>query len=220
VGESIVEASVGAQLLALRDLELGYCARPGEVDVRVLGPCSVLDEAERLLRGAFPASIFTTADEHLEDVVVRMLAARNETVAIAESCTGGYLAHRLTNVPGASAVFLAGFVPYANEAKAATLGVDPALIEQHGAVSEIVCRQMAEGALRRAVATHALATTGIAGPAGGSAEKPVGTVFIALASAGRETEVQQRRFQTDRKSFKRLVTQAALELLRQRLLAQ
>ncbi len=176
------------------------------------GPGLLLDQAERLLRQAFPASIFTTDDENLEDVVVRMLTARNETVATAESCTGGYLAHRLTNVPGASAVFLAGFVTYANEVKAAALGVDPALIEKHGAVSETVCRQMAEGALRRAGTTHALATTGIAGPGGGSAEKPVGTVFIALASVDGETEVQQRRFQTDRKSFKRLVTQAALEI--------
>ena len=182
VGESVVEAAVGAQLLALPDLELGYCAHAGEVDVRVLGSGPLLDEAERLLRQAFPTSIFTTDDENLEDVVVRMLTARNETVATAESCTGGYLAHRLTNVPGASAVFLGGFVTYANEVKAAALGVDPALIEKHGAVSEIVCRQMAEGALRRAAATHALATTGIAGPGGGSAEKPVGTVFIALAS--------------------------------------
>jgi nicotinamide-nucleotide amidase len=213
-----VEAAVGAQLVAIPDLELGYCARPGEVDVRLLGTVARLDEAERLIRGAFPASIFTTEDEKLEDVVVRLLTEKKETVATAESCTGGYLAHRLTNVPGASLVFRAGYVTYANEAIAA-LGVDPALIAENGAVSVSVCRQMAEGALRRAEVTHALATTGIAGPGVGSSEKPVGTVFIALASAGMKTEVKKRRFQTDRKSFKRLVTQTALELLRQRLLA-
>ncbi|MDQ2658947.1 MAG: competence/damage-inducible protein A [Verrucomicrobiota bacterium] len=218
VGESVVEAAVGPQLVALADLELGYCARAGEVDVRLLGPSPVLDKAERLLRDAFAKSIFTSEDENLEDVVVRMLTKRGETIATAESCTGGYLAHRLTNVPGASAVFHAGYVTYGNEAKAGALGVDPALIEAHGAVSEPVCRAMAEGALRAAGATHALATTGIAGPGGGSVEKPVGTVFIALASVNQATQVQQRRFQTDRESFKHLVTQVALELLRQTLL--
>jgi nicotinamide-nucleotide amidase len=177
-----------------------------------------LEEAERVLRAAFEKSIFAVGDDDLEDVVVRLLTERHETVATAESCTGGYVAHRLTNVAGASAVFGTGFVTYANEAKIAELGVDAQFIEQHGAVSEVVCRQMAEGALRVAQASHALATTGIAGSAGGSAAKPVGTVFIALASSGAETQVQQRRFQTDRESFKRLVSQTALEMLRQRLL--
>lgn len=220
VGESVVEAAVGVEILSLPEIELGYCSRPGEVDVRVLGSHDVLDEAERILRKAFPASIFTTDDEGLEDVVVRMLTERKETIATAESCTGGYLANRLTNVPGASAVFLAGYVTYANETKAEALGIDPGLIREHGAVSETVCRHMAEGALQWAGVTHALATTGIAGPAGGSKEKPVGTVFIALASLGEKTDVQQRRFQADRESFKRLVTQAALESLRQRLVAR
>jgi nicotinamide-nucleotide amidase len=218
VGESLVEAAVGPQLLALPNVELGYCARVGEVEVRVLGSASTLEKADRILRDAFSASIFTVAGEELEEVVVRSLTERRETVATAESCTGGYVANRLTNVPGASAVFGAGYVTYANEAKVASLGVDPRLIEQHGAVSEPVCGQMAEGALRVSGATHALATTGIAGPGGGSPEKPVGTVFIALASVNAETQVQQRRFQMERESFKRLVSQAALEMLRQRLL--
>jgi len=217
MGESVVEAAIGAQLVGIPDLEVGYCARPGEVDLRILGAEATLNQAERIIRDAFPTSIFTTADEDLEDVVVRMMTERKETIVAAESCTGGYLAHRLTNVPGASQVFLAGYVTYANDAKAA-LGVDPALIREHGAVSEAVCRQMAEIAMQKAAATHALATTGIAGPDGGSPGKPVGTVFIALASIGMKTEVQKRRFQVDRESFKRLATQAALESLRQRLL--
>lgn len=219
VGESVVEAAVGQQLLALPDVELGYCARLGEVDVRVLGSGAVLEEAERILRGAFAASIFTTADERLEDVVVHLLTDRGETIATAESCTGGYVANRLTNVPGASAVFEAGYITYSNQAKTASLGVDAALIEEHGAVSAIICGRMAEGALRHSGATHALATTGIAGPGGGTEAKPVGTVFIALASRDKETEVLQRRFLAERESFKRHVSQVALDLLRRRLLA-
>ncbi len=219
VGESIVEAAVGEKILALSQIELGYCARPGEVDVRLLGVSAILDEAEALIRNAFPTKIYTTNDEHLEEVVIRLLAGKSQTVATAESCTGGYLGHRLTNVPGASAVYLGGFISYANELKIAELGVSENLIAENGAVSRVVASAMAEGARKRTNATHALATTGIAGPSGGSEEKPVGTVFIGLASAGAETEVQRFRYFTDRKSFKRLTTQTALEMLRQRLIA-
>jgi nicotinamide-nucleotide amidase len=190
------------------------------VDVRVLGPEAAVVEAERIICAEFPEAVFTDSGESLEGVVVRLLTARRETVAAAESCTGGYLAHRITNVPGASTVFLAGFVTYANEAKASALGVEAELIRLHGAVSEAVVRQMAEGARREANATYALATTGIAGPGGGSPEKPVGTVFIALASAHAETEVLQRLFPADRETFKQLASQHALDLLRRRLSAQ
>jgi nicotinamide-nucleotide amidase len=138
---------------------------------------------------------------------------------VAESCTGGFLAHRITNVPGVSAVFLAGYVTYANEAKEGMLGIDPQLISAHGAVSENVARAMAEGARRRANATCALATTGIAGPGGGTEGKPVGTVFVALAAERAATQVRSFRFPDDRPTFKELTTQAALEMLRRFLLA-
>ncbi|MDQ6655159.1 MAG: nicotinamide-nucleotide amidohydrolase family protein, partial [Verrucomicrobiota bacterium] len=146
VGESVVEKAVGAELLALPGVELGYCAHAGAVDVRVIGPGASITEAEALVRRAFPEELFSTVGETLERVVVRLLAEQSATVAVAESCTGGFLAHRLTNVPGASAVFLAGYVPYANAAKTALLGVEPAMIEEHGAVSESVARAMAVGA--------------------------------------------------------------------------
>jgi nicotinamide-nucleotide amidase len=151
-------------------------------------------------------------------VVVRLLTERQQTLAIAESCTGGFLAHRITNVPGASAVFPAGYVTYSNEAKTAMLGVDPNVIAQHGAVSEAVAKSMAEGGRHQANASFALATTGIAGPGGGTGEKPVGTVFIALASQDAATEVKQLFFPDDRPTFKELTTQAALEMLRRRLI--
>ncbi len=216
VGESVVEAAIGKQLVALPEVELGYCSRPGEVDVRVIGPAPALAEAERIVRGGFARQIFSTNDEQLEEVVVRLLTEQKQTLALAESCTGGALAHRLTNVPGASAVFLAGLVTYANEAKSAFLEVNPELIAEHGAVSQAVAEAMALGARMRAGSDFALATTGIAGPGGGSPDKPVGTVFIALASA-EGVEVQRRHFPSDRLSFKQLATETALELLRERL---
>jgi nicotinamide-nucleotide amidase len=218
VGESVVEAKVGSQLLALPGIELGYCARIGEVDVRVIGNAGVLDQAEGIIRTVFARSMYTSHNEKLEDVLVRLLTESRQRVSTAESCTGGFLAHRITNVPGSSAVFDAGYITYANEAKTELLGVYPALIEEHGAVSEAVARAMAEGALAKSGATFALAITGIAGPGGGSEEKPVGTTFVALAARSAETLVQRRNFQSDRESFKQLATQAALEMLRQRLL--
>ena len=153
----------------------------------------------------------------LEAVVVELLTGAGATVATAESCTGGFLAHRITNVPGASAVFLAGFVTYANEAKERDLGVDTRLLAEHGAVSAQVAAAMAEGARRRANSTFALATTGIAGPGGGSDEKPVGTVYIALAKEGVAPRVEHHRYPTGRETFKDLTTQTALDLIRREL---
>ena len=163
-------------------------------------------------------SIFSTSDESLEEVLVKLLTERKETLALAESCTGGLLANRITNVPGASKVFVAGHVVYANEAKINMLGVDKNLIEKHGAVSEPVAHAMAEGARARARSAYSLATTGIAGPTGGSEEKPVGTVYIALAFADQETMVKRFFFPSDRETFKQLTAQAAFEMLRRRLI--
>ena len=218
VGESGVEELIGEPLLAL-GIELGYCARPGEVDVRTIGKPEVLDEAERIIVEKLGPHIITRDQRTLEKVVVDLLTERTETLALAESCTGGFLAHRITNVAGASAVFLEGFVTYANAAKERSLGVDPTLIATHGAVSEEVARAMAEGARRITGADHALATTGIAGPAGGSEAKPVGTVFIALATKLGSTIVERHRFPSDRENFKHHTTQTALNILRRRLLA-
>lgn len=217
LGESNVEALVGAKLLAIEGLELGYCARPGEVDVRVIGSKAVVARAGEIIVSHLKGNIASTDNRSLEQVVVEMLAGRRETVATAESCTGGFLAHRITNVPGASNVFVEGFVTYANEAKAQALKVDAQLIETHGAVSAEVAAAMAEGARAVVSTDYALSTTGIAGPGGGTELKPVGTVFIALASRNAATIVKQHAFPTDRENFKWLVTQTALDLLRRRL---
>ena len=216
LGESAVEELVGAPLLAL-GLEVGYCARPGEVDLRLIGSAEALARAEKIVAAQLGAQLVSRDQSSLEKVIVDRLSARGETLATAESCTGGLLAHRVTNVPGASAVFLEGFVTYANEAKTRALGVDAALLRAHGAVSREVAAAMAEGARTAAGVDHALATTGIAGPGGGSDAKPLGTVFIALATKLGPTTVEQHRFPTDRETFKDLTAQTALDLLRRRL---
>jgi nicotinamide-nucleotide amidase len=217
VGESIVEKAIGNEVEKIAGVELGYCARPGEVDVRVVGEPDVVKQADAIIQRELGTFIFSTNDEMLEAVLVKLLTERKQTIALAESCTGGLLANRLTNVQGSSEVFLAGYVTYANEAKIDILNVDPKLLEEHGAVSEPVVRAMAEGARTRAKSTYALATTGIAGPSGGSDEKPVGTAYIAFATP-EKTTVKKIFFPTDRETFKELTAQAAFEMLRRKLI--
>ena len=214
----MVEEAIGEKVLAIPGIELGYCARPGEVEVRIIGDRKATQVADAVIRSELGLSIFSDKSEALEEVVVRLLKQRKETLATAESCTGGLIANRITNVSGASEVFLAGYVTYANSVKSDVLKVDSKLIDKHGAVSEAVARAMAEGARTRAASTYGLATTGIAGPTGGSDEKPVGTVYIALASEDSETVARKFFFPTDRETFKQLAAQAALDLLRRRLL--
>ena len=218
VGESLVEEAIGKKVLAIPGIELGYCARPGEVEVRIIGSPEAIQAADRIVRNELGLSIFSANDEALEAVVVTLLKQREQTLATAESCTGGLIANCITNVAGASEVFLVGYVTYANISKTDILSVDPKLIEKHGAVSEPVARAMAEGARTRAGSTYTLATTGIAGPTGGSDEKPVGTVYVALASAEPAVIVKKFFFPTDRETFKQLATQTALDLLRRKLL--
>jgi nicotinamide-nucleotide amidase len=146
------------------------------------------------------------------------LTEKKKTLALAESCTGGGIANRVTNVPGASAIFLGGVVSYANDAKEKFLGVHPESLKQHGAVSEDVAREMAVGAREKFGADFALAVTGIAGPSGGTPEKPVGTVFIALAGAF-GTVVESKFNSYEREAFKQLTAQQALELLRTKLIS-
>lgn len=217
MGESMLEAKVGLQLSERGDLEVGYCARPNQVDFRLIGPKEVLDEVEPLVLAAAGEHLVPGDEGSTEEVVVGLLRDYGATLATAESCTGGHLASRITDVPGSSAVFLEGFVTYSNDSKSALLGVSSELIAAHGAVSEPVVLAMAEGALRRSGARFALATTGIAGPGGGSEEKPVGTVWFALAERGRETQAWKGFFPTDRITFKQAATQSALDRLRSHL---
>jgi nicotinamide-nucleotide amidase len=223
LGESRVEEIIAPHLKHLTDagLTLGYCARVGEVDLRFVAQgCRAqqnVNEAEALTRRLIGDHIFGVDDDELEEGVVRLLTKRKQTLALAESCTGGFIAHRITNVPGASAILWGGAVSYANEAKVKILGVNLATLEKFGAVSEETAREMAMGALEVSRADFALSVTGIAGPDGGTAEKPVGTVFIGLATG---QGVTAKRFlnRFDRETFKYVTSQQALEMLRRSVL--
>lgn len=224
MGESMLEELVDAPLrpLVKAGLDLGYCARIGQVDVRLAGRGAsvlpIVEQAEAIVRGLLAKHVYAIGDDDLEAVLIGEMARRKQTLALAESCTGGAIAHRLTNVPGASAVLLASLVTYANSAKQHFLGVQASTLAAHGAVSEPVAREMAEGARREAGADYALSATGIAGPDGGSAAKPVGTVFIGLATPAGTTVVKQYN-PYDRETFKQATASQALELLRQALIA-
>ena len=219
LGESFVEERISGLLshLAPEKVELGYCARVGEVDVRLVarGPDAAIHvaSAEQIIRECLALHVFGVEEDILEATLVGLLAERHETLALAESCTGGFISHRITNVPGSSAVFRNGLVTYSNESKQRLLGVRAETLAQHGAVSEAAAREMAEGVRQRSKADYGLAVTGIAGPGGGSNEKPFGTVFIALATP-EKTVVQHHLFQYDRETFKFVVSQQALDLVR------
>ncbi|MEI8289118.1 MAG: nicotinamide-nucleotide amidohydrolase family protein [Verrucomicrobiota bacterium] len=224
IGESRVQEFIEADLqpLVARGLEVGYCARPGAVDVRLTaggaGAEKIVRDSEAVVRKILGANIFGFDDEEIEAVVVGLLRAQKKTLSLAESCTGGLLAHRVTNVPGASEIFLGGVVSYANFAKEIFLGVDAETLRQHGAVSEAVAREMAAGARQQFGSDLAVAVTGIAGPGGYTPEKPAGTVFIALASA---SGVEVKKFLNiwERETFKQVTTTQAMEWLRQQVSA-
>lgn len=223
IGESQAADRIGKLLqpLMAQGMELGYCAHIGAVDVRFAasGPqaTQLVSAAAALTRAELSKHIFGEDDDTLEAVVVRLLTERNQTLALAESCTGGGIANRLTNVPGASAILLASLVTYANAAKQKFVGVRAETLAAQGAVSEAVAREMAEGARRETGADYALAVTGIAGPGGGSDAKPVGTVFIGFASA-QETVVLKQFNAFDRETFKNVTGTQTLEVLRRKIL--
>ena len=168
---------------------------------------------ERELRALFGHKIFGADDDVLEGVIGRILTERGETVATAESCTGGLLASRITDVAGSSAYFMGGAVCYTAASKTALAGVDPALIAAHGEVSEEVAIALARGARERFGTTYGIGVTGIAGPGGGTESKPVGTVHIAVAAADRHKH-WKLLWPMERSLFKRITTQSALDLLR------
>lgn len=152
----------------------------------------------------------------MSEIAQQVLAAFNakgKMLATAESCTGGMVAAALTDIAGSSAVVERGFVTYSNRAKAQLLGIDPAVIEAHGAVSQEVAEAMARGALAQSATDVAVAVTGIAGPDGGSADKPVGLVWFGLAAAGTPTTTDHVIFKGDRAAVRRQATEKALALL-------
>lgn len=219
LGETKVQLLVEDAVRALGPVEVGYCARPGgEVDLRLIAPDeNLVRKAGDLARTKLADAIYAEGLETMEQVVVRLARAARQTVATAESCTGGLVANRITNVPGSSEMFRYGWVTYANEAKTTELGVPAALLEKHGAVSAEVALAMAEGSLRSSEADIAVAVTGIAGPTGGTTEKPVGLVYFALATKNGKTQTIERTLTAQREIFKYTASQIALDLVRRAL---
>src|SRR5262249_36550523 len=176
----------------------------------------LLDDLGGRLDEVLGEYVFSRSNETLEEVVGQLLKLRGYTLATAESCTGGLIAGRITEVPGSSEYFLEGVVSYSNEAKIDLLGVPKKLIETHGAVSEQVAGAMAAGIRKRASSTFGVGVTGVAGPSGSSAEKPVGLVYIALADDS-QTTTRKFIFPGDRQFIRTLAVNAALDMLRRRI---
>lgn len=224
MGESSLGQAIAPLMAAGRNPEVGTLASEGMVTVRVrvvadsqAEACQLLDRDETEVCCLLGEVVLGCDGDLLPEVAVRLLRQAGATLALAESCTGGLIAKLITDVSGASDVFLDGLVTYTNQAKVARLGVPAEWIAAHGAVSEPVAQAMANGARTSSGSTYALATTGIAGPTGGSPEKPVGLVFLALAGP-EGTEVVRLLLPGDRDRVRHRAAMAALNLLRLRLL--
>jgi len=219
----IAEAEVARRFeeagFAPAGIEIGYCAAPGRVEVRLTsaaGDAEVVSEAATRARELIGEFIFAEDRRLMEEVVAELLREQGATLAVAESCSGGLLGHRLTGLSGSSEYFIGGVVAYSNDVKMQQLGVRPGTLAQHGAVSEETAREMASGVRAQLAADFGVSITGVAGPTGGSAEKPVGTVFVAVADQT-HTWARKYRFAGDRARIKEWSTQMALDLLRRRL---
>jgi nicotinamide-nucleotide amidase len=224
MSESDVDQTVSPLYKTFTNPRTTILSAPGQVELHLTaGGSSLAEVEERLetlasgLRTVLAGRIFSEDGRELPAVVASLLRERGVSLAVAESCTGGLLAARLTDVPGSSAFFERGFVTYSNRSKLELLGVPADLIEAQGAVSEGVAAAMAAGARRAAGTDIGIGITGIAGPEGGAPEKPVGTVFVALDGAA-GTRVRQALYPGDRERIRHQATQSALEMLRRGLL--
>jgi nicotinamide-nucleotide amidase len=224
LGESQCDARVAPIYKLATDVQTTILAGAGEIQLHLKSRADSLEVAQarvdRLvgkIEEELGDCVFSDNGDSMEQIVGYYLQMRNATLAVAESCTGGLLAERITSVSGSSRYFVGGAVVYSNQLKTAFADVPADLIEKHGAVSGEVAGALAEGIRRRTGATLGLGVTGVAGPTGGTAEKPVGLVFHALASDG-GTEVAERRFPGDRKRIRRFASQQALDMVRRKLM--
>lgn len=201
------------------DVEFGYCLKPGGIILRCIGDESEVTEISNKIIKQLDRYYLGDGIDSLPLSVVNTLLQKNRTLAVAESCTGGYLTSLLTDVPGSSNVFNVGYITYSNQFKNELLNVSSDILNHRGAVSSEVAIAMSEGCLDQSNASYALSITGIAGPGGGSECKPVGTVYISLASKLHETLVVKKLYQTSRLLFKEKVSMYALNLVRESLLS-
>jgi nicotinamide-nucleotide amidase len=224
LGESAVDARVAPIYKRYADVETTILAGAGEIELHFKTRAATLDAAQRrvdevagVVEDELDDAVYSRNGESLEQIVGYWLQMRNSTVAVAESCTGGLLAERITSVSGSSRYFLGGAVVYSNALKTELAGVPTEMIDRHGAVSREVAAALAEGIRYRCESTLGAGITGVAGPHGGTVEKPVGMVFHAVAS-DRGTEVVQRNFPGDRKRIRRFASTMALDMLRKQLM--
>jgi nicotinamide-nucleotide amidase len=224
LGESAVDERIAPVYTQYKNPQTTILFTNTDIEIHLTAQGKTEQEAELLLDGLsgqieerLGDAVFAFRGETMEQVVGLRLAVSGFTVAVAESCTGGLIAHRLTEVSGSSSYFMEGVVTYSNEAKTRLLGVPAELIERHGAVSAEVAEAMAEGVKRRAATDFGLAVTGVAGPGGGTEEKPVGLVYVSLADDA-HTEHRRIMLPGDRHLIRWRASQAALDLLRRRLI--
>lgn len=220
IGESDFHQMVDDALHGIADLEHGYCAHIGEVDLRLIGSTRAISAGEQIALNAFSDFLVSNDGSSMEETVVRLARKTGKQLATAESCTGGMIANRITNVPGSSEVFTGGFVTYSNQAKISQLGVSEESLANHGAVSSEVAAEMADGALKAMEVDLAVSMTGIAGPGGGSDEKPIGTAWLGLAVKGEPVATCRVYQPRNRHDFKLAVSQAALDVVRKVLISR
>ncbi len=224
LGESLCDARVAPIYKLYGDVQTTILAGAGEIQLHLKTRAASLeaaqarvDELVEKIEEELGDLVFSDNGDSMEQIVGYYLQMRNATLAVAESCTGGLLAERITSVSGSSRYFVGGAVVYSNQLKTACAGVPADLIEEHGAVSREVAAALADGIRRRTGATLGLGITGVAGPTGGTEAKPVGLVFHALASQT-ETEVVERKFPGDRRHIRRFASQQALDMVRRELM--
>ncbi len=225
IGESLADKRAAPIYKKHTDVETTILAgTPGEVQLHLRAQANSAEEAQKrvdclasALEDEFDDTVFSTQGESLEQIVGYYLEMRGATLAVAESCTGGLLAERITSIPGSSRYFLGGAVVYDDSLKTKLAGVPPLLIAEHGAVSGQVAVALAEGIRERCKARLGVGVTGIAGPGGGTEQKPVGLVFVAVAD-GVKTEVLERKFPGDRERIRHWATQQALDVVRRKLM--
>ena len=224
MGESLVDSRVAPIYKRYTDVQTTILAGAGEVQFNLFCRADTLeaaqsrvDELADAIEDELEDAVYSSKGESLEQIVGYYLQMRNSTLAAAESCTGGLLAERITSISGSSRYFVGGAVVYSNELKTQFADVPPPLIAQHGAVSREVAASMAEGIRKRCNATLGVSITGVAGPTGGTEEKPVGLVYVGLASDS-VTEVVERKFPGDRKRIRWFSSQQALDMVRRKLM--
>jgi nicotinamide-nucleotide amidase len=224
LGESAVDERIAPVYTQYKNPQTTILFTNTDIEIHLTAQGKTEQEAELLLDGLsgqieerLGDAVFAFRGETMEEVVGLRLAVGGFSLSVAESCTGGLIAHRLTEVPGSSNYFMEGVVTYSNESKTRLLGVPEEMLERHGAVSAEVAEAMAEGVKRRASTDFGLAVTGVAGPGGGTQEKPVGLVYVSLADDA-HTEHRRLMLPGDRHLIRWRASQAALDLLRRRLI--